>query len=404
MKSLQILTAIATLSTLALAADQPGFKVIYNFDNPGDPSYPNGLVEFNGVLYGTSTFGGEFGYGTVFALQRPSAPGGKWTLTILHSFNPATEDATEPASAAVVGPDGALYGTTPYGGDAPLCQEPTPPGCGTVYKLQPPAEPGGEWTETILYTFLGGADGYGSLSSPALCRNPSVCTTGALYVSTAGVFELQPPSAPGGAWTKTVVDSLITGGPEGMTMSDQGVLYGVTQLGLDPLADGKVFSLSPPASPGGYWTETTLYVLQGRHEGFLPKQPPSIAEDGTIYATTAGFCPIAPCGDVWGSVFALAPPSAPGGAWTYTLLHSAGQEWVTSPAVRRGDTIYATTARRLLKIQRDPATGTWTTTILHTFENYTIPGGPLVVDESGKIFGTTGEYPSQRQIAYSYQP
>jgi hypothetical protein len=402
MKSLQILTAIATLSTLALAADQPGFKVINDFDSPGDPSYLNGLVEANGVLYGTSTYGGKFDSGAVFALQRPSAPGGKWTLTILHSFSPSTQDAAQPSSVAVFGPDGALYGTTPYGGSA--CQLGTEPGCGTVYKLQPPAATGGEWTETLLYTFSGGSDGFGGFSSPVPCPNPSICTAGALYGSNDGVFELQPPSIPGGAWTKTVLASLITGGPEGMTMSDQGVLYGVTQLGLDPLADGKVFSLSPPASPGGSWTETTLYVLHGRHEGFLPEQPPSIAEDGTIYATTAGFCPIAPCGDVWGSVFALTPPSAPGGAWTYTLLYSAGQEWVTSPAVRRGDTIYATTGRRLLRIQRNPATGTWITTTLHTFESNTVPGGPLVVDESGTIFGAAGAYPSLRYIAYSFEP
>jgi outer membrane protein assembly factor BamB len=219
------------------------------------------------------------------------------------------------------------------------------------------------------------------------------------------VFELQPPSAQGGAWTKTDLRRSISGGPEGITMNGQGVLYGVTQVGGHPLIDGKVFTLAPPAKPGGPWTETTLYRLRGQHKGFDAIQPPSIAEDGTIYATTAGFCQDdGVCGDVWGSVFALAPPSAPGGAWTYTLLYSAGQDWVTSPAVRCGDTIYATTHRRLLKIQRDPATGTWTTTTLHTFESDTVPGGPLVVDESGTIFGTAGVYPSFRYIAYSLKP
>jgi hypothetical protein len=32
-------------------------------------------------------------------------------------------------------------------------------GDGLVFSLKPPASPGGEWTETVLYRFTGGSDG-----------------------------------------------------------------------------------------------------------------------------------------------------------------------------------------------------------------------------------------------------
>jgi len=169
--------------------------------------------------------------------------------------------------------------------------------------------------------------------------------------------------------------------------------------------EGTAFSLAPRAKAGKPWKKTTLCRFRGRHEGSGPIQPPTIAEDGTIYGTTAGFgCDAEdPC-QVAGSVFALAPPSAPGSVRAYSLLHSAGKQWVTSQAARRGDTIYATTGKRLLKIQRDPATGTWATTTLHTFASDTVPGGPLLVDKGGTIYGTTGIYNSSRYIAYSFKP
>jgi hypothetical protein len=43
------------------------------------------------------------------------------------------------------------------GGTAFVCTEDSGGGCGIVYKLTPSSD--GTWKETILYTFLGGADG-----------------------------------------------------------------------------------------------------------------------------------------------------------------------------------------------------------------------------------------------------
>jgi uncharacterized repeat protein (TIGR03803 family) len=82
---------------------------------------------------------------------------------------------------------GALYGTTVDGGLGSV---------GTVFKLTPPAAGGTRWTERVLYSFQGRADG----------ANPSarliMDAGGALYGTTGGggrgagccgtVFKLVP--------------------------------------------------------------------------------------------------------------------------------------------------------------------------------------------------------------------
>ncbi|HUA97114.1 MAG TPA: choice-of-anchor tandem repeat GloVer-containing protein, partial [Terracidiphilus sp.] len=106
-------------------------------------------------LYGTaagSTLGLCTGCGSVFQLAPPTTPGGPWTETVLHLFTGGnyTEDGTVPDSTPVLGPNGVLYGTT-YGGGIY--------DWGTIYELLPPSSPGGAWTEVILYSFTDGPDG-----------------------------------------------------------------------------------------------------------------------------------------------------------------------------------------------------------------------------------------------------
>jgi hypothetical protein len=57
----------------------------------------------------------------------------------------------------------------------------------------------------------------------------------------------------------------------GIAIGSDGVLYGTTPGG-GPLAGGTVFSLTPPASPGGAWTEATLYSFSDASpsDGIVP--------------------------------------------------------------------------------------------------------------------------------------
>ncbi len=287
-----------------------------------------------GELYGMTLEGGAapacpLGCGTVFALTPPASPGRPWTKNGLYSFA-GEEDGAFPTGAPVISQDGTLYGTTQYGGVAGDCSG-ILPGCGTVFALTPPASPGEPWTETVLYTFRGRDDGANPGGGLVIGEN------GALYGTTpvggeyleGTVFELHPPAAPGGAWTKTVIYSFTHkdgGGVQpssGLVAGKDGVLYGTTALG--GISDGgTVFALYRPAS-GGAWTEKVLYRFEVQ-DGLLPVPNGNLAigKSGALFGTTAhGGIFVRSCSYGCGLVFALYPSSARG-AWTETVLYSFG--------------------------------------------------------------------------------
>ena len=128
------------------------FKVLYAFGSATttDARYPDSSLALrgNGLLYGTSEQGGQNGYGTVFQLSPPAVAGGAWTETVLYSFASGNDDAY-PKANVIFDSAGNLYGTTTAGGGENGCTS----GCGTVYKLSPPAAGSSDWTETILHSF-----------------------------------------------------------------------------------------------------------------------------------------------------------------------------------------------------------------------------------------------------------
>jgi uncharacterized repeat protein (TIGR03803 family) len=69
------------------------------------------IADPDGAFYGTATFGGSNGTGVVFRLS-------KWTYTVLHSFGPefGTGDGAFPQGPLLQDSAGNIYGTTGYGG------------------------------------------------------------------------------------------------------------------------------------------------------------------------------------------------------------------------------------------------------------------------------------------------
>jgi hypothetical protein len=120
------------------------YKVLRRF---GDKMGPSPLaIDTAGNLYGVSG-GGSAGYGYLYQLVRPASVGGKWTVKVLHAFKGGTEGAY-PASITI-GPGNTIYGVTSRGGSTACMNG----GCGTVFKLMPPAVAGKNWKATILYRF-----------------------------------------------------------------------------------------------------------------------------------------------------------------------------------------------------------------------------------------------------------
>ncbi len=146
-------------------------KIIYSFAGGNDGYEPWGTLirDKNGALYGTTYAGGTYDVGTAFEL---SPAGGKWTESVLHTFqfDNGSNDGNNPIAGLRWGPSGSLYGTTSEGGT------PGYPGVGTVFEL---TQSGGVWTETILHSFEGDSDGSYPQGGITLDKN------GALYGTTA---------------------------------------------------------------------------------------------------------------------------------------------------------------------------------------------------------------------------
>jgi uncharacterized repeat protein (TIGR03803 family) len=123
-------------------------RILYSFKGFPDGQNPYaGVTESGGTLYGTTAFGGAYDdSGTVFSV---SASG---TERVLHSFEGYPDGADPFASLIVV--DGLLYGTTQFGGKSgDDCTGHGVPGCGIVFSITTAG------SQKVIYRFRGEPDG-----------------------------------------------------------------------------------------------------------------------------------------------------------------------------------------------------------------------------------------------------
>ncbi|MGO9648714.1 MAG: choice-of-anchor tandem repeat GloVer-containing protein [Terriglobales bacterium] len=257
------------------------YKVLYSFagGQAGDGMWPvsNLLFDNSGNLYSTTWFGGSGNCtsycGTVFKLSPNSD--GTWAETILYKFcnfgNSSCPDGQNPKASLIFDAKGNIYGTTTYGGTY---------GLGTVFELSPPSPPGGAWTEAVLYSFCANNSNNNCLDGAVPLSQLTLDATGNLYgtTSTGGtggtsggccyggtVFELSPGQS---GWTETVLYNFCAAGHDnicpdgaapqaGVTFDKLGNLYGTTEAGgsSQTRGGGTVYKLSPGSSG---WTETVL--------------------------------------------------------------------------------------------------------------------------------------------------
>lgn len=96
-----------------LEKDGTGYAVLRRLEAATGTAPYGGLVEGrDGVLYGTTSAAGAGGSGTVFKVEKSGAG-----FSVLHHFAADGSDGKEPRGTLVEGPGGALYGVTYSGGN-----------------------------------------------------------------------------------------------------------------------------------------------------------------------------------------------------------------------------------------------------------------------------------------------
>jgi hypothetical protein len=298
--------------------------VLHAFDysfvwNNGDGSEPDAgvVMDGKGALYGTTYYGGStadpyaIGWGAVYRLTPPASGQTAWNETVLYRFKGGA-DGEKPSSTLTLDATGAIYGTTTTGGSQ-LCPQPdgSLAGCGTVFKLTPPAPGQSNWTKTTLHAFnrLDGdlpsgkllIDSSGSLYGGTVAGGNVPCLDGYGHVIGCGViFKLIPPAPGLTTWTEKVVHNFsgIPDGtsPEGGVIQDKaGNLYGTTTWGGTGICNdgvyrnpgcGTAFKLSPPVPGTTAWTETVLYDFQNSVDGSEPLGELAPDGNGNLFGVT----------------------------------------------------------------------------------------------------------------------
>ena len=410
-------------------------SVLYNFHGIDDGYTPVAGLVFDdaGNLFGTTSYGGVGGWGTVFELT----PGtdGAWTETILYSFTDGA-DGADPSASLTLDSSGAVYGTTQNGGDV-NCPGNDNYGCGTVFQLTKNSD--NTWAETVLYSFTDSDDGGYPLG------NVIFDSEGTLYGTTpnggAGssgtVFSLTPNA--NRSWSlSTIYD--FEGAPDGrgpsagLIFGKNGQLYGTTQgggtTGCNAGGCGTVFELTQHKP--GHWTERVIHRFQNGSlsDGTQPAASLLMDKEDHLYGTTAyGGIPYSYCGagygtpESCGTVFQL--KAAPGGRWIENVIYRfpPGSEGIGPAAGVISDgsgNLYSTTydggigpchgsstpesgCGTVFELKLN-ARGGWRQLILHEFNGISDGAGPegsLISDASGNLYGTTSYGGSSHCIPYA---
>ena len=386
------------------------YKALYQFTGgaDGDQAWSSVVFDEAGDLYGTTEWGGAYGWGTVFKLTHNLD--GSWTETVIHNFTGGADGAYPDHQVLVFDATGNIYGTAGLGGDLNKQCYPSNwgPGCGVVFKLTP--NPDGTWTQSVLYTFTGGKDG-GVPAAPL-----TFDAAGNLYGKTAigggkgcpdyhgcgVIFKLSPN--PDGSWTQSVIHS-FRGGRDGnfpdegeLIFDGDGNLYGTTNLGggkgcPQQQGCGVVFELMPNAD--GTYKEKVLHRFgEGKEGGWIDGNLVFDA-DGNLYGTTMFFGAYGV-----GTVYRLSPK--PDGSWSYKVIHQFkggkdGAESYAGLVIDAAGNLYGTTRHgglygygTVFKLTPKPDGG-WTERILHAFAARPAAYAceRLTLDAAGNVFGTT---------------
>jgi len=273
--------------------DGTGFEVVrhFRYAGPGqlDGAYPDQTLAegSDGALYGTTQYGGLWEYGTVFKVNKDGSD-----FAVLYSFAP--EERGGYGAAIMEGRDGALYGTTESGGDLQCC--------GSVFKLN---KDGSDYT--VLHSFgyyptngfgipSGGIPGDGVKPLAALLETREGVLYGTTYdggvvaphsIGFGTIFKLNKDGTDYGIVHRFDLIGGDGGSPNAVTEGRDGVLYGTAVRGGSrsgyPGA-GIIFKVNKDGSD-----YSVLRSFQFDDEaGSNPESTVVEGSDGALYGTTPG--------------------------------------------------------------------------------------------------------------------
>jgi len=380
-KFLMLSVVFLLLTAFASNARAQTFTVIHSFTGGIDGYQPFAGVTIDqaGNLYGTTT---EDYLGSIYQMKYRN---GAWIFSTLYQFS---NPEWIPSGRPVIGPGGALYGTTATGGNGDCGEF----GCGSVYGLRPPQTvcrtSNCSWNAAIV-SLEGETGGIGYV-------DPVFDSTGKMYVTSlegganhlGNVYQLT--RSMGGWTTASIFDFDGANGStpySGVTLDAQGNVYGTTWM-AGPNQNGTVYRL---ANNGGSWTLDTLYTFPNSTDGKNPVGSVIFDQAGNLYGTTEW-------GGIGGggTVFEL---SRSGNGWTYTLLHSFTGQFgpFATLSIDSAGNLYGTTyadgafgAGSVFKLSRSGQG--WAFTDLHDFSGGSDganPVGGVSVDSNGNLYGTT---------------
>jgi len=381
---LAVVSAFLTPISPLFAANKE--KVLYSFNgSDGNAPYAALIADAAGNLYGTTYSGGAYGYGTVFRLLLGA--NGKWTETVLHSFD-FGNDGVLPCARLIFDAAGNLYGTTRAGGAY---------GYGSIFQLAPGAK--GTWTETVLHNF-NNSDGFFPYAGLTFDRAGNLYGT-TLYGGAYGygtVFQLALGAS--GTWIETVLYSFSSNSTDGaypyggVLFDAAGALYGTTYSG-GAYGYGTVFQLA--TGTNGTWIEKVLHSFGNSKskDGINPYDDLVLDGAGNMYGTTYS-------GGTYryGTIFRLAQMSR--GKWRETVLHSFNMG--KGGAYPYGDVIFDSAGNMYGTTYSGGAyghgtvfrfslgtNGKWIEKVLSNFDGND-GNGPydgLIFDATGNLYGTT---------------
>jgi uncharacterized repeat protein (TIGR03803 family) len=327
------------------------------------------------------------------------------TLDTIYSFcsKRGCADGLQPSEGLTRDLAGNLYGTYGDGGDK-------------AYELT--GKPSGKWKETVLrlkcarcghlspiggfiedtagnlYTVVqGGANNTGAVVELAVVAGTNERQTQVLYNF--------GPLGSGDAYAANGLT--YAGAASGVPYDGVSPLYGASIAGGAHNSSGTVFELT---QSGGTWSEQVIYSFcatggSGCTDGAEPNAAPVLDASGNLYGTTSNFGPSG--GE--GVVYEL---SNSGGAWNETVLHANCQLHNCADGLPIGGLVQDAAGnlfgtaldgihqRAGLIFKLVPSGTSSTYSVLYNFcsvpkncRDGVNPLGPLVMDSSGNLFGTT---------------